>query len=137
MNRIFHTRITWYQYLFLILLGLLAFYLLWTKTIIIAALCMLLIVFGIERFIHTTYTITPQGELILYKGRFSRPKTILTKDIVSVDKRYIMKIGAFYATSYLLICSVDNKYTPVWPVKEREFIEAIEKQQQKTVQTTL
>lgn len=97
---------------------------------------MLLIVFLIERFIHTTYTVTNQGEVIVYKGRFSKSKTILIKDIISVDKRYIMKIGSFYATSYLLIWCINDKYIPVWPVKEREFIDIIEKQQQKTVQTT-
>ncbi len=54
MNRIFHARITWYQYLYLILLGGLSFFLLWEKLIIPAAICMVLLVVLIERFIHTT-----------------------------------------------------------------------------------
>jgi len=122
MNRIFHARITWYQYFYLILLGVLAFYLLWIKTIILAALCMLLLVFFIERFIHTTYTITTNDKLIISTGRFTKTKTIDITDIVSVEKKHSAKMGRFSVTSYLLIRYSTNKYVAVLPIREKEFI---------------
>ena len=76
MNRIFHARIAWYQYFLLIVLGANAFGFLWCKYILLAVFMMLLLIVVIEQVIHTTYTVTPEGELILSYGRFTRKKTI-------------------------------------------------------------
>lgn len=56
MNRIFHARIAMGQYLFLILIGILAVYMLWYKSPFLAAIFMLWLVVIIEKLIHTTYT---------------------------------------------------------------------------------
>lgn len=128
MNRIFHARIAWYQHLYLILLGGLAFFLLWDKNIILAGMCMVLLVFLIERFIHTTYTITTDGKLILSIGRFSKPKVIWIKDIASVYTKKSVKIMGISALSYVLIAHVSGRYTAVLPIKEREFVELLEEQ---------
>lgn len=125
MNRIFHVRITWYQYLYLILLGALSFFLLWDKNIILAAICMILLVFLIERFIHTTYTITTDGQLILSTGRFSKPKVIWMKDITSVEQRNSVKIGTFSLLKYVLIGYGTGKYVSVVPIKEIEFVRVL------------
>lgn len=126
MNRTFHTRIIWYQYAYLILIGLLAFWMLWIKAIIPAALLMLLIVFLIERFIHTTYTITTNNDLVLYMGRFGKTRTIKLEKIISAEKRQ-SHLGRFTNTSFVLIQYGANKYVSVLPVKEREFIDLLEK----------
>ncbi|MDL2213374.1 PH domain-containing protein [Bacteroides sp. OttesenSCG-928-E20] len=125
MKRIFHSRIIWYQYVYLILLGLLAFWLLWTKTIVPAALCLLFVVFLIERFIHTTYTITPADELIIYPGRFGKSRTIKLKDIRTVEKRQ-SPLGKLTHTGYILIGYGNNRYISLLPIKEREFIDLLE-----------
>ncbi len=70
MNRIFHARIAMGQYLFLILIGILTVYMLWSKLSLPAALFMLWLVVIIEKLIHTTYTVTPDGKLMLSFGRF-------------------------------------------------------------------
>ena len=127
MNRIFHVRITWYQYLHLILLGGLAFFLLWDKNIALAAVCMILLIRLIERFIYTTYTITTDGQLILSTGRFSKPKTVWVKDIVSVERRTSVKIGRFAILRYILIGSNNGGYMSVLPIKEQEFIDLLDK----------
>ncbi|KAA5376951.1 ABC transporter, partial [Phocaeicola dorei] len=57
MNRIFHARIAMGQYLFLILIGILAVYMLWYKSPFLAAIFMLWLVVIIEKLIHTTYTV--------------------------------------------------------------------------------
>ena len=95
MNRIFHARIAMGQYLFLILIGILAVYMLWYKSPFLAAIFMLWLVVIIEKLIHTTYTVTPDGKLVLSFGRFSRSKEILMKDITSVERASSMQVGRF------------------------------------------
>ena len=54
MNRIFHARIAMGQYLFLILIGILAVYMLWYKSPFLAAIFMLWLVVIIEKLIRPT-----------------------------------------------------------------------------------
>lgn len=127
MNRLFHARIAWYQYFLLVVLGTNAIGFLWCKYILLAVFMMLMLIVVIEQIIHTTYTITPDGELILSYGRFIRKKTIPVKDIVGIRKYNSMKFGRFSVTEYVLIEYGQGKYVSVMPVKEREFIELVEK----------
>ena len=94
MNRIFHARIAVGQFLFLALIsGLCHFICCWDKYVLPAALFMLWLIVVIEKLIHTTYTVTPDGKLKLYFGRFSRSKEILLKDVISVERASSMQIG--------------------------------------------
>lgn len=124
MKRIFHARITWYQYLYLVILGLLAFWLLWQRNIIPAALCMLLIVFLVERLIHTTYTITADDKLEINHGRFSRTRVIQLSDITSVQHRQ-SPLGRLTKTGYVLMEYNNGKYTSILPLKEKEFMKLL------------
>ncbi|NDV57571.1 PH domain-containing protein [Bacteroides sp. 519] len=126
MNRTFHANITWYQYVYLVLIGLLAFWMLWIKAILLAVLCMLLLVFLIERFIHTTYTITTDNLLKIYLGRFAKIRPIRIEDIITIERRQ-SPLGKLTNTSFVLIQYGINKYVSVLPVKEAEFIELLEK----------
>jgi len=126
MNRTFHVRITWYQYLYLILLGGLSFFLLWDKSIILAAICMVLLVFLIERFIHTTYTITNDGQLIISSGRFRKSKNIWLKDITSVLQRKSVNILGFSMLRYVMIGYGADRYVSLLPLKETEFVHLLE-----------
>lgn len=125
MNRVFHARIVWYQYVYLILLAGIAFYSLWTKHILVAAAMMVLLIVLIEKIIHTTYTVTDGGLLLLYYGRFSRSHAIKITDVNEIGKQNSMKFGSFHVTEYLLIRYKDDKYVSLMPVKEREFLEVI------------
>lgn len=126
MNRIFHARIAWGQYLFLILAAAITFYNLWEKNIILAVIFMLLLVINIERLIHTTYTITADGKLVLSFGRFSRNREIQLKDITSVGRACSMRIGKFAMMRYVLIRYGKGKCEGLLPVKEEEFIRLLE-----------
>ena len=119
MNRIFHARIAMGQYLFLILIGILAVYMLWYKSPFLAAIFMLWLVVIIEKLIHTTYTVTPDGKLVLSFGRFSRSKEILMKDITSVER-------ASSVMRYVLVKYGEGKCVVLLPVKEEEFIRLLE-----------
>lgn len=126
MNRIFHARIAGGQYLFLVLATAITFYNLWEKNIILAVIFMLLLVINIERLIHTTYTITPDGKLVLSFGRFSRNQEIQLKDITSVGRACSMRIGKFTVMRYVLIRYGEDKCEGLLPVKEDEFIRLLE-----------
>ena len=134
MNRIFHARIAWYQYLILIILGANTFALLWMKHILLALLMALALIVIIEMVIHTTYTVTSGNELILSYGRFTRKKIIPIKEIVSMEKCHSMKFGNFSVPEYVLIQYGREKYASVVPVKEREFMELVEKRRMKEEQ---
>lgn len=123
MNRIFHARIAWYQYLILIVLGVNCFGALWSKFIIVALLLALMLIVVIEMVIHTTYTVTTNHTLELYYGRFLPKKTIPICDITSVKKCSSMKFGRFSVTHYILIEYGKGKFASVVPVKEQEFVE--------------
>lgn len=127
MNRIFHARIAWYQYFLIAMLAVNAFGFLWCKNIILATLLMLLLVVVIEQVIHTTYTVTTEGDLVLSHGRFIRKKVIPIGEIAEIKKCSSMKFGRFTVTQYVLIEYGKGKFATALPVKEREFIEAIEK----------
>ncbi|NDW13552.1 ABC transporter [Bacteroides sp. 214] len=122
MNRVFQAKISWYQYLYLLILGALTFFLLWEKIIIIAILCMLLVVFAIERVIHTTYTLTSENELIISTGRYGKPKVIHLKEIHEVELRHSARFGKFSITEYILITYGTNRHVAVTPLKKKEFI---------------
>lgn len=126
MDRIFHAKIKWYQYLYLVLLGGITFYLMWVMLIIPALIFALLLVFMIERFIHTTYTVTKDNHLVISHGRFSKNRSVSLSDIITIEKRNSVKVSNLYFTEYLLIGLVGNRYLAVWPMKEREFLRMVE-----------
>ena len=86
MNRIFHARIAWYQYFLLVVLTVNAVGALWCKYILVAVLFMLMLIVVIEQIIHTTYTLTTNGDLEVSRGRFIRKKIIPLSEITAVRK---------------------------------------------------
>ena len=127
MNRIFHARIAWYQYFLLVVLTVNAVGALWCKYILPAVLLILMLIVVIEQIIHTVYTVTPDGILEISTGRFIRKKVIPISEITAIRKCHSMKFGRFSVTEYVLIEYGKGKFVSVMPVKEREFVELLEK----------
>ena len=127
MNRIFHARIAWYQYFLLVVLTVNVVGALWCKYILPAVLLILLLIVVIEQIIHTVYTVTPDGILEISTGRFIRKKVIPISEITAIRKCHSMKFGRFSVTEYVLIECGKGKFVSVMPVKEREFVELLEK----------
>ena len=126
MNRIFHARIAVGQYLFLVLATIIVIYAMWMQHAVMAILFMLLLIIAIERLIHTTYTLTTDGRLLLFYGRFSRSEEILLKDIISVERASSMKIGRFAVMRYVLVkYGTKGKCAVLLPVKEDLFIKTL------------
>ena len=127
MNRIFHARIAWYQYFLLVVLTVNVVGALWCKYILPAVLLILMLIVVIEQIIHTVYTVTPDGILEISTGRFIRKKVIPISEITAIRKCNSMKFGRFSVTEYVLIEYGKGKFVSVMPVKEREFVELLEK----------
>jgi len=127
MNRIFHARIAWYQYFLLVVLTLNTVGALWCKYILMALLFMLMLIVVIEQIIHTVYTVTADGNLEIFRGRFIRKKIIPVSEIIAIRKCHSMRFGRFSVTDYLLIEYGEGRFVSVTLVKEREFVEVIEK----------
>ena len=127
MNRIFHARIAWYQYFLLVVLTVNVVGALWCKYILPAVLLILMLIVVIEQIIHTVYTVTPDGILEISTGRFIRKKVIPISEITAIRKCHSMKFGRFSVTEYVLIEYGKGKFVSVMPVKEREFVEFLEK----------
>ena len=128
MNRIFHARIAWYQYFLLFILTINAIGALWCKIVIPALLLMLFMIIVIEQIVHTRYTVKTDGILEVYNGRFIRKKIVPIKEISSIKRGNSMYIGKWIITKYIVIEYGKDKHVSLMPIKEEEFIKAIEKQ---------
>lgn len=126
MNRIFHARIAIGQYLFLLLVSGVVIWALWDKQIVLAVLMVILLVLGIEKLIHTTYTLTSDGNLVLYYGRFMKGKTISLQEITEVERVCQMRLFGVGLMRCVLVHH-GNKTEALMPVKEKEFIDEINK----------
>ncbi|MCD8555411.1 MAG: PH domain-containing protein [Bacteroides graminisolvens] len=125
MNRVFHARITWYHLLFLVLVSVCTVYLVWHKQALGALLFSLVLLVLIECVIHTTYTVTAEGLLVIAKGRFYKKRTIPIGEILSIERKRSMTVFNCSVTHFVLIRWGYDKYVALIPVKEKEFIQLI------------
>lgn len=125
MNRVFHARITWYHLLFLVLVSVCTVYLVWHKQALGALLFSLVLLVLIECVIHTTYTVTAEGLLVIVKGRFYKKRTIPIEEILSIERKRSMTVFNCSVTHFVLIRWGYDKYVALIPVKEQEFIQLI------------
>ena len=123
VNRQFHSTTPFGNYVLLAALLSVAIYILWqglsrqiTGIIIAAILVFMLII--IERMIHTCYTITTDGKLIIDKGRLAKVVVLNLKDIKKIDK---------IRRSSLVVVTFDNKEYYIRPQNEEDFIKCIKK----------
>ena len=125
MNRVFHARITWYHLLFLVLVSVCTVYLVWHKQALGALLFSLVLLVLIECVIHTTYTVTAEGLLVIAKGRFYKKRTIPIGEILSIERKRSMTVFNCSVTHFVLIRWGYDKYVALIPVKEKGFIQLI------------
>ena len=125
MNRVCHARITWYHLLFLVLVSVCTVYLVWHKQALGALLFSLVLLVLIECVIHTTYTVTAEGLLVIAKGRFYKKRTIPIEEILSIERKRSMTVFNCSVTHFVLIRWGYDKYVALIPVKEKEFIQLI------------
>ncbi|MBO5025325.1 MAG: PH domain-containing protein [Bacteroidaceae bacterium] len=132
MNRVFQAKINIGNYILLILLLLVAIHSMWCVNGILLCLSLLLLVVIIERMIHTTYTITTDGMLIINNGRFSRRKEVPLSDINSIERIRGMRIGGKTISTSLLITCKNGKIFQVSPRNEDDFVKCVQKRRIQT-----
>jgi len=120
MDRIFHARVTFINYVALFVIGGMALWALWYKHVLIALVLVLLLIVCIEKLIHTTYTLT-DDKLVLYYGRFIKSKEVLLSEVTEIrGYKSLWNHG-------LLIDYGDRKFVLLQPVKEEEFAQILMK----------
>ena len=131
MNRTFQGRITPGMVLIFILLLSITFYFGWYKNILAIPL-IIIVIFMIERMLHTTFTVTSSRLFIIHKGRFSKDIDISISDIAKIEKGTSLysKLGVY---AYLNIILKNGKEISVWPADEKSFLEWIQKVNYKNI----
>ena len=130
MDRIFHARTAWYQLLLLVVLGFNTFFFMWCKLVLPALFLAILLLIVIEQIIHTTYTLTADGRLVLYFGRFRRQRVIPLNEIHSIQKARTLSLGRRSIASYLLVEYGNKQYVSLMPVDEDTFLKVLAKRKQ-------
>lgn len=132
MNRIFHARVPWYAFLLLILLAVLVVWSYWERIGLLVAGALMMMVFVIERIIHTAYTVSDR-ELIVERGRFSARIVIPLISIRSIERVRSAQIGSVCLKRYLLVYYVTDgeKTISLIPSMEDEMVKYITRQRDK------
>ena len=135
MNRIFHARVPWHTFFLLLLLVIIALWSYWERSGILAALSLLLMVVRVERSIHTSYTVTTDGMLLISRGRFSKMFSIPLLDIHRIEQVRRVRLGSFCLNSYLLVyygsSTGEEKVVSLIPSNEEELVTYIQKLRKK------
>lgn len=127
MNRIFHVKIAQGAYIFLVLCTALMVIAFWYQEAIVGMIMALLLIVDIERIIHSTYTLTADGKVVVYYGRFYKGKTISLTDITDVELKRSSGFGGIMPSQYVLIHYENKNLLSLVPVKPEEFINALVK----------
>lgn len=99
----------------------------WCMKAMIGLVVALGLIIIIERIIHSTYTLTADGKLVVYYGRFYKGKTIPLIDITDVELKRSSGFGGIMPSKYVLIHYGKKNLLSLVPVKPEEFINALVK----------
>lgn len=117
MNRIFHVKIAGGTYFLLILLTAVMVFAFWCMKAMIGLVVALGLIIIIERIIHSTYTLTADGKLVVYYGRFYKGKTIPLIDITDVEPETKFRIWWNYAFEICIDTLWEEKFIVIGSCK--------------------
>lgn len=126
MKRTFHRKASIATLIFIGILALLTFYFFWqgkSWNILCGIALLLLTAISIERLIHTTYSFTEDGRLVIDCGKVSQRHTIAIKDIERITPQHAL----FGIVRYLLIEYGAGKLRAIQPDNEVAFLEEFKK----------
>lgn len=134
MNKIFHEKINAGKLCFLFIEIAIFAWFAWFKMAIPALLFLIAVVYTLEMLLHSTYTVTSDGKLIIYRGRFLKTTLLSLRDIDRIESNHFSFRVGLRLGSYLLIVMKNGKELGIRPEKEQEFIEYIEYKQTQLAQ---
>lgn len=126
MNRTFHRRFSIQGCLVAVLLAAMSFWCFWMRTTFSPFLGFVLLFMAVKaigRLIHTTYTFTPDGLLVISSGRLSKAKTIAVADIVGA---WQVK-GRLLVAGHIVIEYGAGHLVSVQPDNEKAFVDEVRK----------
>lgn len=85
----------------------------------------MIVIINIERIIHSTYTLTADGNLVIYNGRFQKEKTIPLSRITDVELKRLFGLKHLRFTRYVLVHYDNDKVIDLLPEKPEEFMNAL------------
>lgn len=127
MNRIFHAKVTFCRGLVLIILTAATLFTLWRQWPLVALPAMLLLLWWIERLIHTTYTLTPDQQLLIDKGRFSHTCIIYLADVRHLQRSQAMQKRHLSLWGGIQITCNDGRRFTLHPQHEEECLAELQR----------
>ena len=126
MNRTFHVKISGTTRLFLVAFTLMMLAAFWYKgAALIGLLFALIVIINIERIIHSAYTLTADGRLVVYNGRFQKGKTLPLSRITDVQLKRLFGWKHLMLSRYVLVYYDNDKVLDLFPEKPEEFMRAL------------
>ena len=126
MNRTFAHRVTLPAIVSVVIIAALALFFFWQRKpamVVAATLLTVLDVSAIERLIHTTYTLTADGLLIISRGRFASRRVVSLEKVKEVSVRH----APFWLYRYVLIEYGSNSETTAMTDNDDAFVHEMRK----------
>lgn len=101
----------------------------WCKNGLLALFFLIVVVYTLEMLLHSTYTVTSDGKLVIYKGRFIKSVVLSLTEIDHVENNHYSFNFGIHTGSYVLIVMKNGKEIGVRPENEAEFISYLEYKQ--------
>ena len=126
MNRLFNAKVEPGSWVLLLAVLVVTAFLMWTsRNGVVICIMLLLLVVLVERIIHTNYTVTSEGKLIVHSGRFSKDKTIDLAQVRSVKRMAAMRIFGREFRSFVVIECTDGRVLSLIPREEEKFMKHV------------
>jgi len=126
MDRTFHRRVGMGGIVMVIIAAFLALFFFLSRkaeTAILGFAMLALAAVAVERLIHTTYTLTADGRLVIYRGRFSRIVSVPISEIADVRKVN----GRLLVASHVLVEYGGKKVVAIQPDDAQRFVAELQK----------
>ena len=127
-SRTFQHRVTLPAVAVIVLVAAVAFSFLMSRDTVLSAVALILVCLDVvilERVIHTSYTLTDDGMLLVDRGRFARRQTIHVCDILRMELRKT----PLCRMHYILIEYGPRKYVSIQTDNEQGFMAEITRRQ--------
>lgn len=132
MNRIFYSKVDWWYYALIALVGGTMIYLFWVKEILLAFLFMAITSFKIRTLTGMRYVVTSDDKLVIEFGLpFLKPIEIPVSDIVRIERKFkLFSTPALSSDVIEVYClSTQSKMNSVCisPKNREEMVKALQK----------
>lgn len=125
MNRIFHVKTAVSAYLLLVVLAVAMVFAFWQMKAVIGLVAALGLIITIEHIIHSTYMLTADDRLVVYRGRFFKSKSIPLADVTGVELVKGTTFGGRVHAAYVQVYYAENSVLLLVPVKPEEFADTL------------